>query len=292
MGGFGGSQRIWNPYEFQLNTGNVANLDLAWTATPVTGPTEGLHQAVVASGRAFFATAAAGNVYALSLSTHAVSWHANVDARSSTPAALGSTLYVGNAGFSSFAGKLEALSQSTGALKWEHDFGGGDVVGTPTIAGGVVYVQVSGSSDSGLYAFPTSCSNPCAPIWHGVTAGGTAAPAIGGGIVVVTTSDDSVTAFDVGCGTGGATCGSRWSTDLGTAVPSSAAISARVYVSNSDGHLSALSLTTGTVLWTDSTGDTFTLHSPAVTGGIAYAGSNDGSGWAVPRSCGTSDRTP
>ena len=54
------------------------------------------------------------------------------------------------------------------------------------MANGVVYV----GAGQKLFAFPASCSDPCSPLWSGMTGGiGSFSPAVANGMVYVGSND-------------------------------------------------------------------------------------------------------
>ncbi|HXJ66234.1 MAG TPA: PQQ-binding-like beta-propeller repeat protein [Actinomycetota bacterium] len=176
-----------------------------------------------------------------------------------------------------------------------HGVTGGDVLSSPAVADGVVYV---GSDDHNLYAFPASCGTGgavCSPRWHGTTGSFVeSSPAVAGGAVYVGSSDGNLYAFPASCGNGNASCSPLWHGTTGAAVTSSPAVAGTaVYVGSSDGNLYAFPASCGSgnascsPLWHGTTGGAISSSSPAVANGTVFVGSSDGSLYAFPASCGT-----
>ena len=128
----------------------------------------------------------------------------------------------------------------------------GTLDSSPAVADGVVYV----GADSGkLYAFDAYGSlqhcvnegpyNSCSALWKGVTGGPVrSSPAVANGVVYVGSQDRKVYAYQVGCGSGGATCPALWTSPAtGGLVDSSPAVAnGVVYVGSRDDNLYAYSL--------------------------------------------------
>ncbi len=74
---------------------------------------------------------------------------------------------------------------------------GGEVLSSPVIADGMVYV---GSRDKRLYAFDATCRNACQPLWSFLTGSDIySSPAVAGGMVYIGSDDGKFYAFDAGC---------------------------------------------------------------------------------------------
>jgi len=153
----------------------------------------------------------------------------------------------------------------------------GDVVSSPAIANGVVYV---GSGDGFLYALDVTTG---ARRWR-YDAGSpvSSSPAVGGGLVFATARDGSIFAVDAARGT------RRWRLTTGADLPlpwghesgdhflsSPAYIDGRVVVGAGDGGVYAIDAATGRRQWRAQT-DGRVRASPAVADGRVYAGSYDG----------------
>src|SRR5207247_8068612 len=67
-------------------------------------------------------------------------------------------IYVG-----SYDGNVNAYDAATGTLLWTGPTGNGNyIAASPTVGDGLVYV---GSGSGRVFAFPETCSTPCAPVW-------------------------------------------------------------------------------------------------------------------------------
>ncbi len=154
---------------------------------------------------------------------------------------------------------------------------GGPVRSSPTVAGGVVYF---GSADGLLYALDARTG---ALLWKhdaGAPVGG--APLVSGSEVVFTDRDNRVHAVDRASGE------PLWTVETGSDLPlswgyegwdyllPSPALSGDTLLAGSgDGHLYALALSDGRVLWRFPTEGRI-RGTPAVRDGVAYVGSGDG----------------
>jgi outer membrane protein assembly factor BamB len=153
----------------------------------------------------------------------------------------------------------------------------GDVVSTPAVVDGVVYV---GSDDGFLYALDLSSG---ARRWRadlGSPVG--SSPAVGGGVVYAAVRDGRIVALDAATGT------RRWTRTTGKVLPfpwghesgdyylsSPVLVDGMVIVGAGDGAVYALTARTGAVRWRAATGGRI-RSSPAVADGRVYVGSFDG----------------
>jgi len=153
----------------------------------------------------------------------------------------------------------------------------GDVVSSPTIAGGVVYV---GSNDGHLYALDLATG---ARRWGAALGSGvSSSPAVGGGLVYAAARDGSVSALDAGTGTRrwrvrtGAVLLFPWGHESGDYwVSSPAYVDGVVVFGAADGAVYAVDGASGRVRWRARTEGRI-RSSPAVASGRVYVGSFDG----------------
>ena len=153
----------------------------------------------------------------------------------------------------------------------------GDVVSSPAIANGLVYV---GSGDGGLYAFDLATG---ARRWrYDAGSGVSSSPAVGGGLVYATARDESIFAVDAVTGA------QRWRVTTGPDLPlawghesgdhflsSPAYLDGVIVVGAGDGGVYDLDARTGKRRWKAQT-EGRVRASPAVANGRVYAGSYDG----------------
>lgn len=165
---------------------------------------------------------------------------------------------------------------SLGGLGWRAPTDG-DVVSSPTIANGVVYV---GSGDGFLYALDLATG---ARRWRvDAKSPVSSSPAVGGGMVFAAARDGSVIAVDASTGA------TRWRFATGPLLPlpwghesGDYYISSPVYVNGTivvgagDGRVYAADAESGRVRWTAKT-EGRVRSSPAVAGGSVFVGSYDG----------------
>jgi outer membrane protein assembly factor BamB len=149
------------------------------------------------------------------------------------------------------------------------------VDGSPTVAGGIVYV---GDDNGNLYAIDADTG---ALRWKLPTGSSVVSrPAVVDGTVYVGSSNEDVYALNA------ATGAIRWKRDTGGAVDSGLAVTdGVVYVGNDNNEVFALDAATGAVGWTRRTGDNVTTN-PAVSGGTVYVGCEDDSVYALDAATG------
>jgi outer membrane protein assembly factor BamB len=253
------------------HAGHVFAIDVAtgtqiWTAITAKYPSD----ITVSAGLVFIGSGHNERLYAFDAATGALRWYFQADTEVSSPIVVGDTVYVGTA-FS----HLYALRASDGTLKWESTFLGeidtglaaanghlyagdgiagcvrsfsqrtgkvqwmkglnGTVPGTPTVAGGRVFVGARnhnfyalddrtgailwsgdlgddsfssaaaayglayiGSQDGAVYAFPQDCTDPCAPTWTFQTGNEIVneSPVVANGVVYMGSKDNVIYALD------------------------------------------------------------------------------------------------
>ena len=180
---------------------------------------------------------------------------------------------------------------------------GGEVLGSPIVANGVLYVDsldISSSTVS-LEAFDavgnTDCSGgTCQPLWTAPLGSGSAgadtggsSPAVVNGVVYVGRSSNGLEAFDAAgvtnCSGTPKTCAPLWSVSVGPVGTSSPIVAnGVVYIGSTDDNLYAFdaagktncsgSPTICRPLWSGNTGGAIGA-APAVSNGVAYIGSTD-----------------
>jgi outer membrane protein assembly factor BamB len=178
-----------------------------------------------------------------------------------------------------------------------------DIVSSPAVANGVVYVATRDSGphdlDGRLWAFDaagvTNCSGApksCTPLWSGQIGTSFSSPTVANEVVYVGSDDGNLYAFDAAgstnCSGSPKSCTPLWTAFAGSGglsgIESSPAVAnGVVYVTSFDGKLYAFDAA-GTTncsgspkscapLWTASA--SFSSSSPAVVNGVVYVGSGD-----------------
>ena len=128
-------------------------------------------------------------------------------------------------------------------LEWSWYADIGQVVSSPAVVDGVVYVGGTG----GLYAFPPICSREpsCEPLWTAPAGNGAASsPAVSGGVAYIGSLDHKLYAFDAagvqGCSGTPKVCAPLWTAGTGDLINSSPTVAGgRVYVGSDDDKLYA-----------------------------------------------------
>jgi outer membrane protein assembly factor BamB len=296
------------PSETTLDSTNVSQLGVSWRTTisqaPVSPP-------VVAGGKVFVGSNDS-KVYALDASTGAILWSGSTGASIPfSPAVADGRVYVGSDDASVYAFPVECSTPC--APLWTRQTQG-RISAAPAVSNGVVFVgagqgasgelwALDGSSGnvlwradqssspyglavagdvlfvggSGLFAYPTACSSPCAPLWAGAN-GGDSMPAVDGGVVYVDKGyvNNGFNAYPVSCTD---PCSPLWIglTDSGTRVTVPAIANGLIYRSDFFGSLSAYPAACATYCppnWTLPM--PFMVSSAAVANGVVYVGSSDG----------------
>ena len=198
-------------------------------------------------------------------------WTATLAGRpTAAPAVIGDAVYVG-AG-SGASGELWAFDGPSGAVLWRAPLNSSP--GGVAVANDVVFA-------SGPFAFPTSCTTPCAPLWIGAN-GGDGMPAVSDGLLFVDAGfvNNRFNAYPVVCVT---PCFPVWvgATNSGQRNSVPAIAEGQVFLNDGTGTLAAFSAT-GCGLsfcfptWAVTMGGF--VSSPAVANGIVYVGSDSSSG--------------
>jgi len=210
-----------------------------------------------------------------------------------SPVLVGNVAYVVAAEPSNSTSKLMAFNRTTRALDWASTIFGAST-SAPAVDGNRVFVA---STDEHVYAFPTSCSNPCSSAWTSALAGGefhASSPETFDGDVFVAATDGKVYAYPESCS---ATCNPLWvSKATGGPIYGSPAVDdGMVFVGSSDDTLYAYSVTCGnpcSPLWaSDPTGGAI-LGSPTVDSSTVFVLSTDGKLYAFPEKCSKSPCAP
>ena len=327
--GFDTRHTMYNPLENTLNRSNVAGLSLRWEymtgngtgIAPLSGPAladgvlyvgsyaETTFRALDAetgairwsyTGLNFFSDPAVGGerVYTASLDgnlyafptncvgTCTPTWAVPVGTlgTNSPPTFANGNIYIGG-----YDGLAYAFDATTGTQLWSARVNNPRLNNPLNFAPAVSRDQVFVSGNLGVYAFPTSCTTPCAPLWVARTQfSPDAAPTVADGFVLVADYQGAVYAFD------SATGNLKWK---GSVEPSPHAVAVArgvAYVTSGTGRLVAFAVagcgqTVCNPLWTSAPSG-FTLFTPTVANGVVYVGALDfyythGDVLAYPTTC-------
>jgi eukaryotic-like serine/threonine-protein kinase len=300
---FSADRSGFNPSETTLGRGNVSQLALSWRTTISVAP---LSTPVVGGGRLYVGSND-GSLYALNAVSGAIVWRGATGASiphspavgegrvfvgsddgkvyafptscvtpctplwttstggvSADPAISNGVVFVG-----AFGTGLVALDAVTGAVLWTAPLSSAPVA--IAIDSGVVYASDGGT----LYAFPTSCSTPCAPLWLGQVAGGR--PAVGAGAVFVDAGFVNIFSSFPSTASCSTPCSPLWMAFTNSASSRTPAIAGTtVYHSEGDGTLAAYPVSCVsfcTPSWTSFIGGF--VSDPAVANGVVYVGTDD-----------------
>ena len=205
---------------------------------------------------------------------------------SSSPAVVGGVLYIGSTDGTLWAYPADGCGAALCTTPLWQSTTLAQIVDSPTVANGVVYVgsQTSFDSNDGrLNAFAAAgCGGAiCAPLWQGLAGKESildSSPAVAGGFVYVGAFDGRLYVFAAdGCGA--ATCNPLWTGTTGGTIESSPTVDAGVvYIGSDDGNLYAFPAEgcgreNCAPLWTGAIGYPVFNSTPAISDGVVYIGS-------------------
>jgi outer membrane protein assembly factor BamB len=216
------------------------------------------------------------NLYAIDAVTGKEKWKFATDGWIfSSPAVASGVVYIGSfdKNLNNCKTSLYAIDAVAGTELWRFTTEGdlkGNVVSSPAVANGVVYV---GSFDKNLYAIDAVTGREK---WRFATGDlVSSSPAVANGVVYVGSDDKNLYAIDTVTGK------EKWRFATGDLVSSSPAVAnGVVYVGSWDDNLYAIDAVTGKEKWRFQTGD-FVESSPAVASDVVYVGSRDKNLYAI-----------
>jgi outer membrane protein assembly factor BamB len=245
-----------------------------WTYT-TNGPIES--SPAVANGRLYFIS---DGMYCLDAQSGDVIWH-NGSAGSSTssPAVVDGKVYVGaRVGYDSY---IYCFNAENGNLLWSAIPGIELVMSSPAVANGRVYIG-SRSPDpdyfGAVYCFNASDGSS---IWRFDTYGSDSiecSPTVVNAKVYFTTIDGYIFCVDA-VGNGNGTTNKLWERPYGGSSSSPTVSNGKVYIGSGNGVLYCVNATTGSLLFSYTTGDEGIGSSPAVTGDKVYFGTSRSYGY-------------
>ncbi len=227
-----------------------------------------------------------GRLYALDATRGEELWHFEGDSPVvSTAAVAGDLVFYGDR-----AGILRALHRTDGTLRWRLSTGvdmplpwgneGWDYyTSSPAVLEGIV---LFGSRDGHLYAVEAETGSE---LWRYPTDGQIwSSPAVADGTVFVGSADGSLHAVDLASGEprwrydteGRSHVSAEFGFDRRTIQSSPSVADGRVFFGSRDGHVYAVESQTGSLAWRFDQEVSWCVTSPAVDGGVVYAGSSDG----------------
>jgi len=199
------------------------------------------------------------------------------------------TLAKGNVYIGGYDGRAYAFDAKTGSELWSAKVNPRNVADPLNFAPAVSEDRVIVSGDRGIYAFPGTCSTPCAPLWVTPTKfSPAAAPTVAGKTVLVGDYQGTIYAMDAGTGV------VEWKGNV-EPIPHSIAVADGVaYVASGVGELVAFAVTgcgeaDCSPLWTSAPSG-LSLFVPTIANGVVYVGALDfiytqGDVLAYPTTC-------
>jgi outer membrane protein assembly factor BamB len=223
----------------------------------------------------------------------------------SSPAVVGGTVYIGSSDGVLWAYPANGCGQSLCTTPRWKSTSLAQIIDSPTVSNGVVYVgsQTSATSNDGrLNAFnAVGCGRAvCAPMWQGLAGAESileSSPAVANGTVFVGAFDGKLYAFNAsGCGR--STCQPLWTGATGASIESTPTVSnGVVYVGSDDGKLYAFNASgcgrsTCQPTWTGTIGTSVFESSPAVSAGTVYIAGQHALAAFKAAGCGASTCNP
>ncbi|HZS18973.1 MAG TPA: PQQ-binding-like beta-propeller repeat protein [Candidatus Udaeobacter sp.] len=260
-----------NPNETILSPANVANLTVKWR-TDIGGGC--FASADVVNGRLYTADtgSANGKLHAVDAVTGQELWTFPSDALPgdfafASPAVMNGVVFYG---VNRFDPVLFAVDATTGQEIWRHIGPLAQIVSSPTVATGRVYVAFTDGTIQALNATNGQV------IWsHNHPAGAYSSPAVADGRLYIAIHNQGLLALDANSGS------QLWLAPMpGPQWSSPAVENGKVFVGSRDDHkLYAFDAVTGSTRWTATTSD-WIQTSPAVNNGVVYIANNSGNVYA------------
>ena len=164
----------------------------------------------------------------------------------SRPAVLGGTVVVGTASLDTGSGTAVAYPRSCAfepgcTPQWQGTMPGAGNMPDPIVADGVVFF--TSTVDGFVRAFPSSCTDPCSPLWTAIMFDPSLnEPVAADGLFYLPSTTLGLLIYPVACATHDGVCDSIWtSLDTVSATVSGVAVDGgRVFIRTTDGRLIAL----------------------------------------------------
>jgi len=270
-----------NPNETILSPKNVGELIVKWRVAVGAG---GAASASVMDDRVYVVRAAVksprGNLYALDRHSGQQLWSFPPDAivgdfSSTTPAVANGIVYFG-VNRSGAGPVVYAVNGTTGQEVWHHTGPLANIVSSPALESGRIYVAFTDGSIRALDATNGQV------IWGVIHPGGAySSPAVADGRLYIAIHNHGLLALDANTGS------ELWLTPMpGPQWSSPAVENGRVFVGSRDDHkLYSFDAVTGQTLWTATTND-WVQTSPAVANNVVYVGNNAGNVYAFDAATG------
>jgi len=204
-----------------------------------------------------------------------LAWHFDAAVSlNASPAVVNGVAYVEDT-----SGELFALDVQNGGLLWTWTLAShAPLRGSPAVDSAKQLVFV-GAGDGSLDAISTIHGSL---VWSASVGASLSAPVFGAGEVYVSSASGTVDAFAESSGV------LSWSTSLASSLaapPSLDTVQHRLVVGEANGDVVELNSTTGTFLWSFTTGGPVNAAA-TLSGGVVYIGSGDGSVYALTESLG------
>ena len=204
----------------------------------------------------------------------------------SSPAVVDGVAYIGSSDGRLWAYPADGCGQSLCTTPLWSSVGLGQIIDSPTVSNGTVYVgsQTSNNSNNGkLDAFSASgCGRQaCKPLWQGVAGQESilmSSPTVANGTVFVGAFDGRLYAFNAS-GCGAPNCPAMWRGRAGGSIESTPTVfNGVVYVGSDDGnlyafHASGCGAPNCRPLWKGPLGGAAFASTPAIVGGVVYINS-------------------
>lgn len=258
-----------NPNETILTPANVGELTVKWRITIRGTNGTNFASASVLDDKVYVVSVYTSKVHALNKDTGQELWSFPSDAIEGADHAWTSPAIANNIvfyGVNRPTPVVFAINATTGTEIWRHNGPFANIVSSPALENGRVYVAFT---DGTIRALDATNGQP---IWSVIHSGGAySSPAVAGGRLYIAIHNHGLLALDANTGS------QLWLAPMpGPQWSSPAVENGRVFVGSRDDHkLYAFDAATGNTLWTATTGD-WVQTSPAVANGVVYIGNNAG----------------
>ena len=269
-----------NPNETILTPANVGGLIAKWRITIRGTNGTNFASASVLDDKVYVVSLYTSKVHALNKETGQELWSFPSDAIEgadnawTSPAIANNIVYYG---VNRPTPVVFAINATTGTEIWRHNGPFANIVSSPALENGRVYVAFTDGTVEALDATNGQ------PIWSVAHPGGAySSPAVSGGQLYIAIHNSGLLALDANTGS------QLWLAPMpGPQWSSPAVENGRVFVGSRDDHkLYAFDAATGNTLWTAATSD-WVQTSPAVANGVVYIGNNAGNVYAFNAQSGT-----
>ncbi len=216
-------------YDGYLNALNASDGRLVWQDhIGAVVSSQAVVNGVVYAG-SMSGNASRGSVFALNAANGAQIWSVQTEAVVSSPAVVNNVVYI-----ASINGTVYALNSLTGNKVWNYQTNE-QIMGSPAISSGVVYIDGLSNNDHALFALDAYTGNQ---LWTSPVGAAFSSPTVADGVVFVGSTDGAVYAVNDSTGS---TVWSYHSSSHAYVYSSPCVVEGVVYIGSADGNVYAIS---------------------------------------------------